>query len=635
MKKTLRSGLALILVLSLLIQIVAAVDYDKTTIFLSEVGGGDITFVEDISADSLTWVGNQIRFTNLTFDAFNWGDIGFRAPSTSTTMDITITNATHISIDTTQASNTTFEVYLNTVTGPNVTGAASSSYSLPTLSYNMSGAGTVTLDWTSAPPIIPAPIYILLDSFTEGNHTSDVGITAVYPGVIWGPVAGRGQTFNSSTEAKIGAVVFYIRRVGLPTGALHAALYAHTGVFGTSGTPTGTVLALSDPIDIAALSTILTPVTFNFTGANQTRLEFNTTYSIGLQAMNGTLTAANRVGVSRDAVSPTHEGNAYNLDNEVWDFDAWDHIFYLYGIAEAPTNLDAETDGFITQNHEEWVNVTVRDYNNWENLDNVTVRVDTKEDVNTFSLQWIQATDVFSETIDAENICTLNVTRSTRVTLNASAIDLCFLINMTGGNQGLGNITVTSYDEEGLSDVDEYVGAFGFTTFNLSDAVWDLVNSVFAKFGVIDWVGQTTTFIATVVAHFAASLIGLATMINLQFQVIWAVFGWFTGWVTRIITTVLAIGTAMSNIMNGVTGGFTNLWTSFNFSSWIDIVPIFLIVWWVQTVTRRAKTQGLFTVLNGDFNAFANIFAFFMGAFAAIIGYVESKIGYLSNYLGL
>ena len=605
----------------------AAIDVEKGVVFLSEVGGGNITFGANVTTTGITWVGDQVRIADLVYDGSAWGDIGFRAPTTSTTMNITHIDETHIVIDTTQASATTYEVYLNTAEAPNVTGATSSNYASPTLSYNMAAAGTVTLDWVVS--------YILLDSYTEGNHTSTIGLTAVFPGSIPGVYRDAlGQTFNSTTEAKIGSAIFYIQRVGSPTGDLHAALYAHTGTFGTTGRPTGALLALSDPVDIASLGVGLTLVTFNFTGANRTRLEANTQYGIGLQIMSGSITLTKRVGVSRDAAGPTHEGNAYSRDL-TWSADAWDNIFYLYGIAESPVNLDAETDGFITQNKGEWLNVTVRDYNGWENLDNVTVKVDTNGDVNTFSLQWDQTTDVFSETIDADAICLLNATRSNRVTLNASAIELRFYFNMIGGEQGVGNVTVTSYDDEGFSDVDEYVGAFGFTTFNITSALWALINSVFASFGVIDWVGKTTTFIAAVVAHFADSLIGLATMINLQFQIIWAVFGWFTGWVTRIITTVLAIGTAMSNIMNGATGGFTNLWTSFNFSSWIDIVPVFLIVWWVQTVTRRAKTQGLFTVLNGDFNAFANIFAFFMTAFAAIIGYVEGKIGYLSNYLGL
>jgi len=392
MRKRLRMGLiGLTLAFLFVLSVNALIEFDQNVIFQSVVGGGNITFGLDSTALEITWIGDQVRFTNLTFDGVPWNNIiGFSAPINSTTMNVTLINATHIVIDTTQTENTTYGVYLNTGLGPTVTGADSSNYALPTLSYNMTANGTVTLSWDSPPD--QAVTYILLDSYTEGNRTSDVGITAVYPGSVPGPVAGRGQTFNSSTEARIGRVVFYIARDGNPTGDLHAALYAHTGTFGVNGKPTGPILALSDPIDSATLGVGLTLVSFNFTGANRTRLEVNTTYSIGLQAMNGVLSAPNRVIMSRDA-GGAHEGNAYYLDDGVWGPDAWDNIFYLYGIAQAPVNLDAETDGYLTINKEEWLNVTVRDYNGWENIQNVTVKVDTYGDAETFSFQWVENPD--------------------------------------------------------------------------------------------------------------------------------------------------------------------------------------------------------------------------------------------------
>ena len=498
----------------------------------------------------------------------------------------------------------------------------------------MAGAGTDTLGW-DAPPEENPKVHILMDSYTEAFTTSrDIKTAHPSPNAT---ISAVGQSFNSSMDARITSVQFYLSELGNPTGTLTAVLYAHSESFGINGTPTGAALATSDPIIGTTLPDFATYgyVAFNFSGANMYPLVSEQNYFIVIEGTSGPLNGADYVRVGTSNTVPVHDGNQAYYANNGWSPSGNDVMFYLYVEGLAPENLDAETDGFITQNKEEWLNVTVRDYNGWTNLDNVTVKVDTNGDVNTFSLQWVQATDVFSETIDADNICLLNASRSTSVTLNASTIKLAFYLNMTGGEQGVGNITVTSYDDEGFSDVDEYVGVFGFTAFDISAALWALINSVFASFGVIDWVGQTTTFIAAVVTHFADSLIGLATMINLQFQVIWGVFGWFTGWATRMITTALAFGTAMRNIMNGATGGFTDLWGTFNFTDWIDIVPVFLIVHWINTVNRRAKTQGLFTVLNGDINAFANVFAFFMGAFSAIIGFVEGKVSVLTNYLSL
>ena len=103
-----------------------------------------------------------------------------------------------------------------------------------------------------------------------------------------------------------------------------------------------------------------------------------------------------------------------------------------------------------------------------------------------------------------------------------------------------------------------------------------------------------------------------------------------------MISGVISFGTAMKNIMNGISTGTSNLWSDFNFAAWgPDLMPVFLIVYWINSVSKRAKTQGLFTTLNGDLNAFANVFAYFMGVFNGLIGFIEGRINWFANFLNI
>jgi len=166
------------------------------------------------------------------------------------------------------------------------------------------------------------------------------------------------------------------------------------------------------------------------------------------------------------------------------------------------------------------------------------------------------------------------------------------------------------------------------------------INSAFEFFGILDFMNQAITFVNSIGAHFVDSLINLAVLINLQFQVIWQVWGWATGWFTRMITAVLNFGNQLSMILNGthpLLVGPVDLWNYFNFASAgqavFDVAPIFLILYWIDSMGKRARTQGSFQVIYGDLGAFANVFAYFMGAFSTLIGFIEGKISWLLNAL--
>lgn len=144
------------------------------------------------------------------------------------------------------------------------------------------------------------------------------------------PETSFGQSFTNTNYAELDSVVFYLTRTNSPTGNAYAKIYAHTGTFGTNGTPTGSPLATSDAVDVTSISTsFYVPVTFTFSGSNRIILNANTKYFV---VYSRTETGSvNVLEMRTDAVTPTHSGNsAYSTDDTNWTSYATDIIFYVY-----------------------------------------------------------------------------------------------------------------------------------------------------------------------------------------------------------------------------------------------------------------------------------------------------------------
>jgi len=159
---------------------------------------------------------------------------------------------------------------------------------------------------------------ILIDSY---NPTTDF-----YNTVKFGNTTTTGQSFSCNVDTLLNSCVFQISKVGSPTGNITAVLYAHTGVYGTSSKPTGTVLATSDPIDISTISTTKTNVTFTFSGVNKYPLTTNK-YVILLK-YSGT-TSLNIWYLTGNGAS----GNSsYNTAPTTWaSLSGFDYLFFVYG----------------------------------------------------------------------------------------------------------------------------------------------------------------------------------------------------------------------------------------------------------------------------------------------------------------
>jgi len=66
-------------------------------------------------------------------------------------------------------------------------------------------------------------------------------------------------------------------------------------------------------------------------------------------------------------------------------------------------------------------------------------------------------------------------------------------------------------------------------------------------------------------------------------------------WFGRVVSTFLNIASIVKGILDGthdVTTGLGNIWTFINLSTWIDAVPILMLIAWFVSLDERGKRTG-------------------------------------------
>jgi len=164
----------------------------------------------------------------------------------------------------------------------------------------------------------------LVASYAESNLSDSIQIGAANADTA-------GQTFTPSANGKLTSVKFKLIRYGTPTGNAYVKLYAMTGTYGTTGVPTGAVLATSDALDVSTIPLLTwTLMEINFSGANQYDLVTGTNYALSVDWTDGG-DGSNYIEVANDSTTPSHGGNMYELYNGSYYPDSGkDLLFYVY-----------------------------------------------------------------------------------------------------------------------------------------------------------------------------------------------------------------------------------------------------------------------------------------------------------------
>ncbi len=203
----------------------------------------------------------------------------------------------------------------------------------PTLEFTGSDANDDDLEYEFE---ILSAIDTDVDKYVESNQDSVGSIGAA-------SIVERGQSFTGNGDYLTKAT-FYLEKFGSPTGFARAYLYAHTGTFGTSSVPTGSVLATSDLLDVSTLTTSLVLKDFIFDGTVQ--MVNTTKYVIAIAYNQGD--ASNFIRSGSDNSSPTHGGNASNFSGTWSAIAGTDLIFYIEGITRELNKLSVTPDATFT-----------------------------------------------------------------------------------------------------------------------------------------------------------------------------------------------------------------------------------------------------------------------------------------------
>ncbi len=446
------------------------------------------------------------------------------------------------------------------------------------------------------------------------------------------------QSFvNVGTEVNLTSAQFYMRKIGTPTGNAVAVLYAHAGVYGTSSVPTGPALATSSNFDVSTLTGAFAYTTFTFPAGQRYGMQPGEHYVIAVQ-MPGVGVMNTTDYVQLRSTLNVYGGSEGRYANGAWTVQgATDALFRVY--ADYPPTIDSYVcDTLFDATNQGWFNVTVSDVDLVADLTTIDIAV-TIASNNTFTLRWTQATGVFSEVADPDAVCTLNTTDSIRVNVDANTDEICFLFGISAAaDEGNADVVVTATDDYGVTDVEIYAAAFVFSVFDWNPLA-DLLDSLFALFGITGFVTQITTFINGISTFFSTSLTNIVTLVGQQFQFIAVAFNTLTYWFGLVLGTVLDFIQFGRDIMDGVSGYFAwmgNLWDWIGWNVWAPVLPLYIFLRWIMSIPERANTTsgGEIQVLINDFNTVASLISYFLGVFSFIIStvyqYVTSLLGALT-----
>ncbi len=161
--------------------------------------------------------------------------------------------------------------------------------------------------------------------------------------------------------------------------------------------------------------------------------------------------------------------------------DTTHHLYFdTYKISAenvAPTNDACDSDATFDVGVNGWVNMTVSDTNLVADLNTVSILV-TTFDSKTFRLNWTQATNTFSEELDASGICTLGTGVRTNLNTTQDRISFQFAIS-AGAQKGACSVVAQTIDDSSSSDSDTYAAEFSIN-FYLSLTIDD---------GTFGWTG--------------------------------------------------------------------------------------------------------------------------------------------------
>lgn len=224
-------------------------------------------------------------------------------------------------------SNTTPAAIALTVTAPapTVTGTANTTPAAIALAADTS-APTASGSSNTTPAAIGLKLSRTIDSFDTSVTTGTLNSS----GPQW-----WGQSFTGDGSV-LDTASFKLRTLNASAGVMTARIYAHSGVFGTSSTPTGAPLATSDTVSYTAIPATADYVPFRFTGVNAIILAAATNYVAVIEIAGSVGT----ISITQDSTSGAgHPGNLVFWNGAWNDFSGARDLAFIIATSLVPTPL--------------------------------------------------------------------------------------------------------------------------------------------------------------------------------------------------------------------------------------------------------------------------------------------------------
>ena len=170
-----------------------------------------------------------------------------------------------------------------------------------------------------------------IDTYASSNHDAQLSMYSANNEQV-------GFALTLASDKNIQTVDFYLDKVGTPTvdSVIKAKIYSVTGSVGTSGLPTGALLATSIDVDVSVLTGSFAFVQFTF---EEPYVATAGNYAIFIEYNSGN--ASNCVRIGTDSSTPSHGSNAFatNTVNTGWVADTTQDI--IFKLNSAGPNIDS------------------------------------------------------------------------------------------------------------------------------------------------------------------------------------------------------------------------------------------------------------------------------------------------------
>jgi hypothetical protein len=205
--------------------------------------------------------------------------------------------------------------------------------------------------------LVSATIY--LKDFESNGGESDHNIASVYPAGVTYDNA-EGLAFRAPNAFNMSTIAFLLKKEGATTGAFQAAIFDHTGAYGTTMKPSSYVtLALSSTVIMGADILDTNYFYYNFTFSPAFPMVAGEYYCIGVLGLNATINAAALVRFAC-AATGYYGGNLFYSRASVWYGASACPRFQIYGsgINDVQPTAPTPTPSPIPSGYGQYINGT-------------------------------------------------------------------------------------------------------------------------------------------------------------------------------------------------------------------------------------------------------------------------------------